>query len=164
MGTTAEKLAYLQETKEAIKDAIVNKGVEVTEDTTFREYATKIGEISGGTSDEYVNINLIGSGVDFEYLGENGWQTVSAEHMGNDYEVDLGSFKVKKGSFIFGRKTPNQSSNLSTILETTGRILKLGYVDYDRNILEEPELWYCLGDGSIKYMMILSDNSGGSGM
>lgn len=45
MGTTTEKLTYLQETKDAIKNAIVAKGVEVPEGTTFRGYAEKIGEI-----------------------------------------------------------------------------------------------------------------------
>ncbi len=54
MGTTADKLLYLQETKSAIKDAIVAKGVEVPIGTTFRDYATKIGEItSGGSSGSY---------------------------------------------------------------------------------------------------------------
>lgn len=48
MGTTAEKLAYLADTKTAIKDAIVAKGVEVPEGTTFRGYADKIGEIKSG--------------------------------------------------------------------------------------------------------------------
>lgn len=48
MGTTADKLEYLQGTKAAIKQAIVNKGVAVPDGTTFREYATKISDISGG--------------------------------------------------------------------------------------------------------------------
>lgn len=48
MGTTADKLAYLNGTKTAIKNAIVAKGVEVPDGTTFRQYAEKIGEISGG--------------------------------------------------------------------------------------------------------------------
>lgn len=52
MGTTAEKLAYLEETKTAIKDAIVAKGVEVPEGTTFRGYAGLISGISTGLSDE----------------------------------------------------------------------------------------------------------------
>ena len=52
MGTTAEKLAYLEETKTAIKDAIVAKGVEVPEGTTFRQYADLISGISTGLSDE----------------------------------------------------------------------------------------------------------------
>lgn len=50
MGTTTEKLTYLQGTKDAIKNAIVAKGVEVPEGTTFRGYAEKVGEISDGTS------------------------------------------------------------------------------------------------------------------
>lgn len=48
MGTIADKLLYLQGTKSAIKDAIVSKGVTVPTGTPFRDYATKIGEISGG--------------------------------------------------------------------------------------------------------------------
>ena len=51
MGTTSDKLLYLQDTKSAIKDAIVAKGVTVPTGTTFREYATKIGDITtGGTT------------------------------------------------------------------------------------------------------------------
>lgn len=45
MGTTADKLEYLQGTKAAIKEAIVNKGVAVPDGTTFRAYAEKIGSI-----------------------------------------------------------------------------------------------------------------------
>lgn len=48
MGTVAEKFAYLQGTKEAIKQAINAKNVSVSDDTTFREYANKIFEIGGG--------------------------------------------------------------------------------------------------------------------
>lgn len=45
MGTTADKLAYLNGTKTAIKNAIVAKGVAVPDGTTFRGYAEKIGDI-----------------------------------------------------------------------------------------------------------------------
>lgn len=45
MGTTADKLEYLDGTKSAIKQAIVNKGVAVPDGTTFRQYAEKIGSI-----------------------------------------------------------------------------------------------------------------------
>jgi hypothetical protein len=59
MGTVSDKLTYLQGTKSAIKDAIVAKGVSVENGTPFRDYATKIGEISGGgtptpVADEWV--------------------------------------------------------------------------------------------------------------
>ncbi len=45
MGTTADKLAYLAGTKSAIREAIIDKGVNVPEGTTFRQYASKIADI-----------------------------------------------------------------------------------------------------------------------
>ena len=48
MGTTADKLQYLGETKVAIHDAIVAKGVTVATGTPFRDYANKIAQISTG--------------------------------------------------------------------------------------------------------------------
>ena len=48
--STADKLLYLQGTKSAIKDAIVAKGIDIPNGTPFREYATKIGDITAGTT------------------------------------------------------------------------------------------------------------------
>lgn len=48
MGNITEKLLYLAETKELIKEAIIEKGVDMGEDVTFREYAEYINEIEGG--------------------------------------------------------------------------------------------------------------------
>lgn len=56
MGTTAEKLAYLADTKTAIKDAIISKGTDVPEGTTFRQYADLISGISTGLSDEDLSL------------------------------------------------------------------------------------------------------------
>lgn len=50
MGTTADKLNKLKQTKQAIKAAIVNKGVEVTDTDTFASYASKIDSIQTGGS------------------------------------------------------------------------------------------------------------------
>lgn len=52
-NTIQDKLAYLEETKEAIKQSIIAKGVSVSDSDTFRSYADKIGNIEtgGGTSD-----------------------------------------------------------------------------------------------------------------
>ncbi len=46
MGTLVEKINYLKETKTAIKNAIVAKGVPVSDTDTFRSYAGKIGSNS----------------------------------------------------------------------------------------------------------------------
>lgn len=47
MGTTAQKFAYLSDTKAAIKQAIVSKGIAVPDGTTFREYAKKNSQHTG---------------------------------------------------------------------------------------------------------------------
>ena len=48
MGTITDKLNKLAETKSAIKTAIVNKGVAVSDSDPFASYANKIASISGG--------------------------------------------------------------------------------------------------------------------
>jgi len=48
MGTTAQKLQKLEETKVAIRTAIIAKEVSVPENATFASYAEYIGQISGG--------------------------------------------------------------------------------------------------------------------
>ena len=48
MGTINEKLNYLSQTKENIKQAIKGKGVEITDSDSFRSYAEKIGAIKAG--------------------------------------------------------------------------------------------------------------------
>ena len=50
MGTISDKLNYLAQTKEAIMNAIIAKGVEVLSSDTFRSYADKIAQITGGGS------------------------------------------------------------------------------------------------------------------
>lgn len=48
MGTINEKMNYLLQTKENIKQAIKGKGVEITDSDSFRSYAEKIGTIKAG--------------------------------------------------------------------------------------------------------------------
>ena len=47
------KFAYLEETKRQIRQAIIDKGVSVSENDTFRSYASKIAEIQ--VNNENVN-------------------------------------------------------------------------------------------------------------
>lgn len=64
-NTISDKLTYLEGTKSAIKDAIVAKGVAVSDSDTFRSYADKIGQISGGGG----KIKLNDCGLTFAYSG-----------------------------------------------------------------------------------------------
>lgn len=56
MGTIAEKLNYLNTTKTNIKNAIIEKGVEVSDSDTFRDYATKIADISSGSGPSEITL------------------------------------------------------------------------------------------------------------
>ena len=51
MGTTADKLTYLNDTKTAIKNAIIAKGGTVESTDTFRSYADKIAALPSGVSE-----------------------------------------------------------------------------------------------------------------
>jgi len=48
MGTLKEKLEYIAETKDLIKNAIKAKGVDVSSTATFRSYADSIMDIPKG--------------------------------------------------------------------------------------------------------------------
>ena len=61
MNTIAEKFLYLNDTKVAIKNAIINKGIEVDANLPFRNYADKIANI---TSSE-----PIPTGIEWSYDG-----------------------------------------------------------------------------------------------
>ena len=54
MGTTAEKLAYLANTKADIRAAMVEKGIEVPQSTPFRKYAEKIAAIPSKMAQTYI--------------------------------------------------------------------------------------------------------------
>jgi hypothetical protein len=74
MGTTADKLNKILETKESIKQAIIAKGVDVGEDTKFADYPSRIAAIqtgSGeGTGDSFFNMRT-DNGTNFSYLFYN---------------------------------------------------------------------------------------------
>ena len=63
-NTISDKLTYLEGTKKAIKDAIVAKGVAVSDSDTFRSYAGKIGQISGGGGGK---VNITDYGLKLAY-------------------------------------------------------------------------------------------------
>ena len=49
MGSIKEKIKYIKETKKLIREAIIAQGVDVPENTTFRDYANKIDSIKNTT-------------------------------------------------------------------------------------------------------------------
>ena len=68
-GTLETKIDYLADTKSDIREAIIDKGVEVAETDPFRSYAEKIGEIVGGEINNQ-DITVTENGV---YEAESGY-------------------------------------------------------------------------------------------
>lgn len=72
MGTIEQKVDYLKETKQLIKQSIKNKGVSVSDSDTFRSYAAKIDSISGSIG-EVGTVWYVGDFYDGKtYEGNNG--------------------------------------------------------------------------------------------
>ena len=66
MGDIADKLDYLNETKDKIADALEGMGIPVTKQDTFRSYATKITGLKERAT------------VDLDNLSENGLKVIRA--------------------------------------------------------------------------------------
>ena len=137
MGTTADKLTYLQGTKVAIHDAIVAKGVSIPVGTPFRDYATKISTISGGSSlavaDTWVrpsewlalpnNIDGVEKVSILNAVFDTDSELVSFTCSGN-YTVDWGDGTVE--NYIDGVKAEHKY-NYSNINLNTDTVTKFGY-------------------------------------
>lgn len=94
MGTTIDKLKKVQETKAAIKQAIINKGVEIPDGTIFADYPNKISEITSGEgsgdSTTYVN-------PDFYEIRTNGgtnYNNLFRDY--NGFSLDIGNWDTSK--------------------------------------------------------------------
>ena len=69
MGTTAQKLEYLQGTKNVLKTQLTAKGVTVSSNTTFRQMANLVRNIQTGYKMETKTITLTGYGTELTYSG-----------------------------------------------------------------------------------------------
>jgi surface protein len=113
MNDTASKLNKLLETKAAIRQAIIDKGVEVGEDTVFADYPTKIAaiETSGGSDDflalrtnnntNYNSLFAFYEGESIESFGIDTWDTSNVTNMSSMFqncgsltELDLSNFNT----------------------------------------------------------------------
>lgn len=131
MGTTTEKLTYLQGTKDAIKNAIVAKGVEVPEGTTFRGYAEKVGEISNGTSVvtaeviltdiKYFSVQVINENREFDVSTyENTIISGKVANIKNSFIGALVSLVIKKPNSGWQLEYNGSKKIFEKEIETTG--------------------------------------------
>lgn len=110
MGTIADKLTYLGQTKAEIRDAIIAKGVTIPEEIAFREYAGKIREISADGNEDPVEWKRPDEWLRIENRVEEGEQKFVGLHAvfedsnfitlaaTGDYTVDWGDGKIENFS------------------------------------------------------------------
>ena len=94
MGTTADKLNKLLNTKQAIKKAIVDKGVDVGDDTKFADYPSKIASIPMEGVDpyfEYLWNAITNNNTDYQYLFYNY----------NGSELDVSNFDTSQVTSMY---------------------------------------------------------------
>jgi hypothetical protein len=130
MGNTEEKLMYLNDTKNLIKSAIEDKGVDVGDGAKFREYAGYIGQISSGgsVSGKFHN-------VDFVWRDAETGEIVKESH----YVKDGHSISKPVG---FNEYNISAKGNMPALYytHTSGDVTKLGNVTENLTIQAE----YCL--------------------
>ena len=141
MGTTSEKLQKILTTKESIRQAIINKGVNVNSDDAFSLYASKISEIQGNTPNVNVStieelkddwkFHLVSSTSSTSYTStaeagktfdDSSWSTINIPHDWSIYnEFNQGSPAGCAGGYLDGgdawyRRKINVTDNSKEIL------------------------------------------------
>lgn len=104
MGTTADKLARLSETKALLKTRLTEKGVDVTSEENFYNLADKVGEIQSGSTIEMCSVNLKVSGwppfkIELIYPFYDG-ETILIKEITPTRNTN-NTISVVKGSYIF---------------------------------------------------------------
>ena len=104
MGTISDKLAYLEETKDAIKDRIISNGVDVSTGDSFRSYADKIEEMK--------NVNML---LPLPYDNKNIYgRTVKCCPYIKIYASDRNSYTVEQWGELV-HSNPNLKDTLEPI-------------------------------------------------
>lgn len=142
MGTLADKLQYLKDTKDAIMNAIIEKGVEITSSDTFRSYADKIKDIVSGSN----ATNVITENVGVRPTIRDAMKTktrINAYSFVNNPNVTIGSDVFVQGdlaTFSGSAETNLINLNMDYFLHENGNTfpnslyLKVKYVnDYSYN-------------------------------
>lgn len=133
----ADKLSYLQETKNQIKNAITEKGVSIADTDSFRSYAEKIGEIQGSITQEPEEWKPEADWWDIETILENDTEEYAQKIiclLSN--ELDDGAainkvsgatkYKLSDGQII--EKTASSELDITTLFDKTkDKVCSKGY-------------------------------------
>lgn len=145
MGTTADKLAYLNGTKTAIKNAIVAKGVDVPDGTTFRAYVDKIASIQDVSSLPTQGAKTVTPTTTEQIAVAPGTYTTGDIKVAGD--ANLVAENIAEGVSIFGVVGTHSGGGKTELVN----------VSFD-SFRKSGELIYINGDGSY----YIASNAGGA--
>lgn len=146
---TSDKLNYLVETKDAIKEAIVEKGVSVSNTDTFRSYANKIKDItSGGGDGDSVLALYTGQG----YLTK-GDKVLIAKGVAANEQYD-NVYTDNGGSSYTYRKRPIAFLDDNTLVGMYGSYRNIKYIDNTWQVTDLSDA----PSGDLNFFLRVSDN------
>ena len=144
--STADKLNKLITTKAAIKEAIQNKGVTVTDTDTFASYADKISSISSGGGGGYE--------FDFTVLGYNEEECKDANNIAN-VAINFDGFTQSQitEAIAYGKELYDSNYSITNNNVDKNKLLfypklKLPYMYKDSKVLYIPNVEYNASGGS----------------
>ena len=141
--STADKLNKLLETKQAIKQAIINKGVEVADDTKFADYPSKISSIESGGGEgggdpyyeEFYNMKTnYGTSFHNLFYGYDGTELDVSKLRTNNVSTMISMFRDCYGlQNIIGIENMNISNviDISQMFYNCGGLQSLDLSDWD---------------------------------
>ena len=139
MGTTADKLNKVLQTKEAIRTAINNKGGTLTETDKFSDYATAIDNIQSGSANEPITITENGiytapEGVGYSPITVNVPQTAESGTVKNLLDT------TKTANSLFNSYNGSSVDNLINYNDTANVTNMRSMFYYCSNLTTIPQL------------------------
>ena len=103
MGTTANKLSYLRETKSLLKDKIIDLGGTITDETTFEEYAEEVADLYNelpktiGEGSKVILKNCLGGKLEIQAKGNTTQAALPSEYQAVEYIESTGTQHIDTG-------------------------------------------------------------------
>lgn len=130
-NTTADKLDYLNGTKNTLKTNLTGKGIEVAEETTFRQMSEMVSQIKEQkTAQLNISFDNVSSNCKFSYIDSEGqFQSVVTKNNSNIYVSVPSIFYINRPSESVVSSTSGQAA-----VKLTGSVADLIYVYGDSSI------------------------------